>query len=136
MHWLTLSIISPRIFVVQSSIYAVTCSTTHSSTYSFTLSVGHTHSLGLSELSLPSPIAHSFSQSYVQSSVTCFICQKSHSVLIPSLSHALSPLFSCSFTLSIFHTSQFSFNRSILLSLLIRPICRSLLLSFYPNTVF
>jgi len=96
-----------------------------------------THSLGLSALSLPSPpIAHSFSQSYIQSSVTCFGCQKSHLVLIPSLSHALGPLFSRSIARSIFHTSQFSFNSSFLLSLLTHPFCRSLLLSFYQNTGF
>lgn len=129
------SIISPRLFVVQSSIHAVTCSTAHSSTYSFTISVSHILSRSIRTLTAVSSSCSLILQSYTQSSVTCFICQKSHSVLIRSLSHALSLLFSCSFARSVFHTSQFSFNRSIFLSLLIRPFCRSLL-SFYQNTDF
>jgi hypothetical protein len=135
MHWLTLSSHPESSLFNLPFMLSLVQPLTQQRILSLFQSV--THSLGLLELSLPSPpIAHSFSQSYIQSSVTFFICQKSHSVLIPSLSHALSPLSICSFTRSIFHTSQFSFNRSILLSLLIRPFCRSLLLSFYPNTDF
>jgi len=135
MHWLTLSSHPDSSLFNLPFMLSLAQPLTPQSNLSLFQSV--THFLGLSELSLPSPpIAHSFSQSYIQSPITRFICQKTHSVLILSLSHALSPLFGCSFARSIFHTSQFSFNRSILRSPLIRPFCRSLLLSFHQNIDF
>jgi len=136
MHWLTLSIISPRLFVVQSSINAVTCSTAHISTYSFTLSVGHALSLSVRTLNAV------FSN-----------CSLIFAILLSVVSHLFrlseeslgSHTVAQSCTLSLIQLLIRSFNiphisvslkLSFLLSLLIHPVCRSLLLSFYQNTDF
>lgn len=129
MHWLTLSSHSDSSLFNLPFMLSPAQPLTHQHTHSLFQSV--THSLGLLELSLTSPpIAHSFSQSYIQSPVTCFISLGSHTVAEPcTVFYSVARMSS----LNIPHVSVSfqSFNLSLTAHPPIQSVTPSLVLSEY-----